>query len=211
MHISESQKKKSPNALLTTSHVIQITWTPTIDWIPKKTPGQEEIGSRNRRQGLAVQTLFELLSNSAFSARGVQFVCKRLPARSVADMFCWPFSPALGHACLRRCANEAADSSPFESDIAIFCLWRRDRGAKKAIEDDLQSWSRHNLWCHDGHELCERNNFLWLWASDSIRLSHPRLSSSHSGFSHDSSEGPLRPNSEARDGTVDFVKNLLEV
>lgn len=114
----------SPNALLTTSHVIQITWTSTIDWIPKKTPGQEEIGSRNRRQGLAVQTLFELLSNSAFSARGVQFVCKRLPARSVADMFCWPFSPALGHACLRRCANEAADSSPFESDIAIFCLWR---------------------------------------------------------------------------------------
>ena len=160
MHISESQKKKSPNALLTTSHVIQITWTPTIDWIPKKTPGQEEIGSRNRRQGLAVQTLFELLSNSAFSARGVQFVCKRLPARSVADMFCWPFSPALGHACLRRCANEAADSSPFESDIAIFCLWRRDRGAKKAIEDDLQSWSRHNLWCHDGHELWRKKQFL---------------------------------------------------
>ena len=108
----------SPNALLTTSHVIQITWTSTIDWIPKKTPGQEEIGSRNRRQGLAVQTLFELLSNSAFSAWRMQFVCKRLPARSVADMFCWPFSPTLG-ACLRRCANEAADTSPFESDIAL--------------------------------------------------------------------------------------------
>ena len=195
----------SPNTLRhLTACVIEITWASTIDWIPKKMPGQEEIGSGNRRQSLAVQTLFELLSNSVFTAS--QFVCKRLPARSVADMFCWLFSPTLGHVCFRRCANESADSSPFESDIAKFGLhWR-------------------NTWqgCQEGHRgwfaVLILAQFDATGFSEGLRRKHPipcdeypiwsHPSSSHSGFSHDSSEGPLRPNSEARDGAARLRKEF---